>query len=617
MASGGRRRRRERLVLTASRPAEEEQTIAARGVADDPSAREAPVGRADRGEPPALGGAPGLSLPPLDGAGRQMLDWLALPASADPRVRRETRRLNELALTKVAAKDFVSAIELLRRVVNFTPDSPAAHGNLGIALWQAGRAAESEAHCRRAISLNADYVPAHMILANLLRARRAFAEALACYNRVVSVDPGNAVAHNNAGLLLRVLGDFAQAETAFARAADLIPDDPRIRFNQLMMRRDDASLPEAIECCRRSLERHPDSADVLTNLAVALQLHGQFEQSLANYDKALAIDPNQHDAHFNLSLLLLLRGDYARGWREYEHRWHLTEITKPDYAEPIWEGERLDGRTILLQAEQGFGDAIQFLRYVPAVAQRGGRIVLRLERAVVRLAASLPGDIMIKPADARLPKFDVWCPLLSLPRILNTRLESIPAAIPYLAPRAAIAARWQRTLAATAGLKVGLAWAGNPRHVNDLRRSIGIDQLPPLVEIAGVGFVSLQVGPHAADLARLPAGSVADLSPQLTDFAETAAAIANLDLVITVDTVVAHLAGAIGKPAWVMLPFSPDWRWMLERDDSPWYPTLRLFRQPKLGDWDSVIARVAADLRQRAAACAHGAVASPTDRHQT
>jgi tetratricopeptide (TPR) repeat protein len=615
MASARRQPKWEILALRPPRPAEEE-TIAVGDLADDLPAGEARAG-SDRDRLPAPGGAPGLSLSPIDGAGRQALDWLAMPVTADPRVRQEIRRLNELALAKVSAKDYASAIELLRRVVNFTPDSPAAHGNLGIALWQAGRAAEAEVHCRRAISLNADYVPAHMILANLLRGRRAFAEALACYNRVVSVEPDNAVAHNNAGLLLRLLGDFAQAETAFARAADLLPDDPRIRFNQLMMRRDDASLPKAIECCRRSLERFPDSADILTNLAVALQLYGQFEQSLANYDKALAIDPNQHDAHFNLSLLLLLRGDYARGWRAYEHRWHLTEITKPDYAEPIWEGERLDGRTILLQAEQGFGDAIQFLRYVPAVAQCGGRIVLRLERAVVRLAASLPGDIMIKPADARLPKFDVWCPLLSLPRIFDTRLESIPAAVPYLAPRAAIAARWQRTLAATAGLKVGLAWAGNPRHVNDLRRSIGIELLLSLVEISGVGFVSLQVGPHAADLARLPAGSVADLSPQLTDFAETAAAIANLDLVITVDTVVAHVAGAIGKPAWVMLPFSPDWRWMLERDDSPWYPTLRLYRQPKLGDWGSVIARVAADLRQRAAACVHGAVASPIDQHQT
>jgi hypothetical protein len=268
----------------------------------------------------------------------------------------------------------------------------------------------------------------------------------------------------------------------------------------------------------------------------------------------------------------------------------------------MWEGERLDGKTILLQSEQGFGDAIQFFRYVPAVAEHGGRIVLRVERAVVRLAASLPGSIVIKPADARLPPFDVWCPLMSLPHILGTRVDSIPAALPYLGTRRGIAERQQRNLAGMTGLRAGLAWAGSARHVNDLRRSIGLERLRPLLEVPGVSWASLQVGPRAADLADLPAGTIADLSGRLTDFAETAGAIANLDLVITIDTAVAHVAGAIGKPVWIMLPFSPDWRWMLERDDSPWYPTMRLYRQPRPGDWDDVLARVAVDLRERVAA---------------
>jgi Flp pilus assembly protein TadD len=551
---------------------------------------------------PLPGGAPGLSLPPLAGGADRILDWLHAPPTSDPRVRREIQRCNETALTKISAKDFGGAVEALRRVLNFTPDSFAAHGNLGTALWQAGQRVESEFHCRRAISLNRDYVPALLILGHLLLDRRRFSEALACYNRVITVQPDNATAHNNAGLILRKIGDFAQAERAFARAADLIPEDPRIRFNQLMMRRDDASLPEAIDCCRRSLEQRGDSADVLTNLGVGLQLSGRYDESLGSYEKALSIDPEQHDAHFNMALVLLLCGDFERGWAEYEHRWRLAETAKPDHTEPMWQGEKLDGKTILLQAEQGFGDTVQMLRYVPALAAYGGRIVLRLERALVRLAASLPTSIVIKPADARLPDFDVWCPLLSLPRILGTRIDSIPASVPYLGTRAAIAARWQRRLAEARGLRVGLAWAGNPRHINDLRRSVGLERLKPLLGVPGVSFVSLQVGPRAGDVASLPSATLLDVSAELSDFAETAGAIVNLDLVIAVDTAVVHLAGALGRPVWIVLPFSPDWRWLLDRDDSPWYPTARLYRQRAPGGWDEVVARVATDLQARAQA---------------
>jgi tetratricopeptide (TPR) repeat protein len=563
--------------------------------ATEPSAGLAASDRGKEDEKLALGGAPGLSLPPLEGS-HGVLDWLAAPLGSDARTRREIRRLNGLALARISEKDYGGAVEALRSVVNLTPDSFAAHANLGVALWQADRAAEAEVHSRRAISLNRDYAQAYMILGNLLTKRRDFSEGLACYNRVASLEPGNAIAHNNAGLLLRKLGDYAQAETAFARAAELTPEDPRIRFNQLMMRRDDASLPEAIACCRQALELHGDSADLLTNLGVGLQLLGQYDESLASYERALAIDPDQHDARFNLSLLLLLRGDLERGWREYEHRWHLVDVNRPKFLEPMWQGESLEGKTILLNAEQGFGDTIQFLRYVPEVASFGGRVIVRVERPLVRLAASLPANVIIKPAESRLPHFDVWCPLLSLPHVLGTRLESIPALIPYLGTRGGVIERWRRRLAGMPGLRVGLAWAGNARHINDLRRSIGLASLMPLLGAAGVSFVSLQVGQRAADIGVLPRGAVTDISADLTDFAETAGAILSLDLVIGVDTAVVHLAGALGKPAWILLPFSPDWRWMLDRENSPWYPSLRLYRQPALGDWHSVVGRLRADL---------------------
>jgi Flp pilus assembly protein TadD len=604
MAAGAGKRRRKADGLTTA-----DLTRAAAERTGETSSDYSVAPASDARPPAPAGGAPGLSLSPFEDDAKHLLDWLAVPTGAHPGVREEIKRLNVAALAKVSEKDFAAAIELLRRVLNLTPDAPAAHGNLGVALWQAERFADAEIHCRRAIALNRDYVPAYMILANVLLQRRKFFEALGCYNRVVSLQPDNAVAHNNAGLVLRRLGDFAQAEAAFARAADLLPDDHRIRFNQLMMRRDDESLPQAIECCRLSLEKHPTDAAILTNLAVGLQLTGQFDDAQANYEKALAINPKQHDARFNLSLLLLLRGDYERGWREYEHRWDLADAAKSDFPQPVWDGEPLEGKTILLQMEQGFGDSLQFFRYIPEVTRRAHRVILRVERALVRIAASLPGGIVIKPADARLPEFDVWCPLLSLPRILGTRVESIPSAVPYLSARAAVNDRWRRNFAGMSGLKVGLAWAGNPRHVNDLRRSIDVNKLMPLLGVPGVDFVSLQVGPQAAALVD---ERVVDLSAQLTDFAETAGAVANLDLVIAVDTSVVHIAGALGQPVWVMVPFSPDWRWMLGRDDSPWYPTLRLYRQPARGDWDQVIARVAADLSERAAASAAALRVAPS-----
>jgi tetratricopeptide (TPR) repeat protein len=341
---------------------------------------------------------------------------------------------------------------------------------------------------------------------------------------------------------------------------------------------------------------------LLNNLAICCQTLGEFDAALASFDQAIAADPEFHEAWFNRSLLRLSFGDFDAGWAEYEHRWHLPQVENPGIAAPLWSGEPLDGKTILLCAEQGFGDAIQFLRYVPQVAAYGGRIVLRLHRSLVRLAATLPGDMTIVTPGNRLPDFDVWCPLLSLPRILQTRLDSIPGEVPYLVPRPALIERWRRRLAGLPGRRIGLAWAGNPRHINDFRRSIGLERLKPLFAIPGDSWVSLQKGGHArGQLAQLAPSTVLDISNELGDFADTAGAIANLDLVIAADTAVAHLAGALAKPVWTLVPFSPDWRWMFEREDTPWYPTMRLFRQPAPGDWDSVVARAATCLADPAA----------------
>jgi len=542
---------------------------------------------------PLAGVAPGLPLGPADDPGKTLEPFVG--AGAEPRSpRNEVDALNALATEKLAAGEPAAAVEALRRVLNLTPDVPAAHGNLALALWRNKSVPLAEIHSRRAIALKADYVPAYRLLAELLRRRNA-PDSLSCYRRLLELDPDNYMAHNNIGLLLNKLGRRSEADAAFGRALELKPGNPHIRFNQLMVRAD-GDLDEAIDCCRRALAERPDDPDVLTNLAIVLQFAGRYDEAMAEYRRAVAVNPAHLGSRFNMSLLMLLHGDYARGWVEYEHRWKLLETSKPSFAQPEWQGEDIAGKTILLQTEQGFGDELQCLRFVPDVLARGARVALRLDRPLVRLAASLPGDLVITPATAPPPAFDVWCPLLTVPRILGTRLDTIPAKVPYLRIRPGIAERWRARLAELPGLKVGLTWAGSPSHVNDFRRSADFAAVKPLFAVPGTSFVSLQVGPRAHDLAALPPGTIVDLSPELKDFAETAGAILNLDLVIAVDTAVAHLAGALGKPVWIMLPFAPDWRWLLDRDDSPWYPTARLYRQRAPGDWDGVIARVAADL---------------------
>ncbi|HKM87990.1 MAG TPA: tetratricopeptide repeat protein [Xanthobacteraceae bacterium] len=352
----------------------------------------------------------------------------------------------------------------------------------------------------------------------------------------------------------------------------------------------------------RAAALKPDEAEAHHNLANALAELHRYDEALTSYRRASAIDPNHAQANFAEAMLLLGQGKLREGFEKYEWRRRLGTLVPRGFPVPQWNGEDLAGRTVLLHGEQGYGDTIQGLRYVSLVAKRGARVVLEVPQPLMRLAARLPGVTELVANGEALPHFDLFCPLLSLPRAFATTLETIPAEIPYLTAEPDAVARWRETLDGGVGLKVGIAWAGSPLHRSDARRSIEIETLLPLRRLKGVRWFSLQVGERAADLARLPPGLLTDIAPQLTDFAETAGAILNLDLVIAVDTAVAHLAGALAKPAWIVLPFSPDCRWMLKREDSPWYPNARLYRQPSRGDWDSVVKRVRADLAALVAA---------------
>jgi tetratricopeptide (TPR) repeat protein len=520
------------------------------------------------------------------------LENVVVDRSADENVWHPT----EAAFTKFAEKDYAAAADLLGRALKLVPESAAAYSNLALALWRAKHGVRAEVLARRAITLDPSYARAHQLLAEILRERGDVSAALASYENLLVLEPDNAAGHNNMALLLRKARRFDEASAAFARARTVKPDNLSVRFNELSLMDDAAAMREAVSCCQRLLEQDPDNAEILFNLALTLQSSGHFDEAMTFCERAVAIDPAHWRARNNLSSLALVRGDYERGWNEYEHRWNLPEHKKPHYRQPQWTGEDLNGATILLQCEHALGDTIQCLRYLPMVAARGGKIVLRVDRALQRLAASVSTRVIVSPSHVRLPDFDFWCPLFGLPRIFGTRVDSIPAKVPYLGVRPGLIERWRERLTSLPGLRVGLAWAGDPQHVNDLRRSVGLDRLKPLWNMGGVSFVSLQVGSRATDNAPLAPGQITDVSAELTDFAETAGVIMNLDLVIAVDTAIVHLAGALGKPVWVMLPFSPDWRWLLRRDDSPWYPTARLYRQPTPGDWNDVIARVAADL---------------------
>jgi len=313
------------------------------------------------------------------------------------------------------------------------------------------------------------------------------------------------------------------------------------------------------------------------------------------------IDPGIADAHWNRALAWLLTGNFAQGWPAYEWRWKTTQLTPPSFPQPCWDGSPLAGRTILLYSEQGLGDTLQFIRFAPLVQQRAGRVIVLCQDSLLPLLANFPGVAQVVGHDAPLPAFEVQAALLSLPGLLGTTLETIPASVPYLTVPTELIEQGRQHLSGAGPFSVGIVWQGNPRHPKDRRRSVPLVAFEPLAQVEGVHLVSLQEGAGAEQLAALAGRfAVQDVGSRLSgDWAETAAVLQNLDLVICVDTALAHCAGALGVPVWLALPFAPDWRWLLGRPDSPWYPTMRLFRQDTSGDWQGVFARLAAALRER------------------
>ncbi|MEA3153945.1 MAG: hypothetical protein QOK44_1534 [Betaproteobacteria bacterium] len=414
------------------------------------------------------------------------------------------------------------------------------------------------------------------------------------YVRALQSQPQDTSIYNRLGLVLQKEGKIDEALTCYGRALAIDSGDATAHYNRGVALFEQELLVDAAASFERSIASEPASATAHNNLGYTLYCMGQYVEAERHYGRALELEPDLVDANWNLCILHLLMGDLRAGWERFTYRHAMSPFPRRVQTKPSWEGQPLSGQTILLYKESGLGDTIQFARYAPLVAERGARVVFEVQPELMRLFQTLDGVDLLVKRGAQLPEFDYECSIMDLPRIFGTTLQLVPAA-PYLSANPILARRWHKQLGP--GFKAGLVWAGNPKLPNDRHRSISVTRLEPLLS-TDVHWISLQKGPAAAQASDGPAGMrLLPLGEKLDDFAETAAVIENLDLVITVDTSVAHLGGALGKRVWLLLPFVPDWRWLAEREDSPWYPGMRLFRQTEFGNWSSVIERVARELR--------------------
>jgi tetratricopeptide (TPR) repeat protein len=501
---------------------------------------------------------------------------------------------NNLGTVYRALRRFDEAVVCYQHAVAMKPDFAAAFSNLGVALQQQDKLAPAQRALEQALELKPDYASAFFNLGNVLVARAEYEKAIEQYRCALALEPNHVDAHNNLGAALVEMGAMDEAAESYRRALTLQPANAAAHNNygRVLAQRDERDA--AISHFRHAIGLQPHLIDAHINLGNVLLEQADAPAAHESYQRALSIEPTHETAHWNDGLAILVQGDLVEGFKQW--RWNVASSKR--FNAPEWRGEELNGATILIHAEQGFGDAIHFARYLPLVAARGGRIVFEAPVELHRIFAGIPGVDEIIAFGDPLPDFAWQCPLLSLPLAFETSLKTVPSTTPYLSADADTVAEWQRRVAGAA-YKVGIVWAGRPEHKRDRHRSLTLAQLAPLAAIPNLAFYALQKGAAVSQADDAPGGMRLEiLSPLLGDFADTAAAIMALDLVITVDTSVAHLAGALGKPVWIMLPDAPDWRWLEGRSDSPWYPTARLFRQDKSRRWKPVVDAVAAALEE-------------------
>lgn len=488
-----------------------------------------------------------------------------------------------------------------RRIVELLPASAVAHESLGKVLHSQGKLDEAAACFHRAIERDERCVAAHHHLGLIAMEQKQFADAENWFRRTLALKPELIVAHNDLGAALSEQEKLDEAETCFRHVLELEPAHAEANNNLGTVLAREHKGSAAVICLERAIQLKPDYAEAFFNLGKTLRDENSVPESLLYFRRALDLKPDYLDARIELAFALLTLGRFKEGWPHYEFRWQTESLKHLPVREPRWKGDDLAGRTILLGREQGFGDTLQFVRYAELLERRGGRVVVECFPQVATLVKTCPGVADVAIVGEPVPKFDVFAPLLSLPGILGTTLETIPSGVPYLHPDRQLVEHWRGEFARNE-LKVGIAWQGNPEQPSDQRRSIPLSAFEPIAHTPGVRLFSLQFGEGREQLADVADDwPVVDLGDVLGDFHNTAAIMSHLDLVITCDSAPAHLAGALGLPFWVALRYAPDWRWMLGREDSPWYPTARLFRQTQPGEWPDVFAHMAEVLAALAA----------------
>jgi len=427
------------------------------------------------------------------------------------------------------------------------------------------------------------------------RARR-LDDAVKGYGKALMLNPRIPDVYNNLGVALRAQGKLEASIACYRRALALRPNNSGVYSNMGNALRELGRLEVAKASHQQAVKLAPTSPEAFYNLGLVLRDLGESDAAMSCFDRTLALNPDHVDCHWDRSLALLQKGELKDGFDEYEWRWKLERSPPRDYEQPEWDGGDFKGKTLLVHQEQGFGDMIQFARFLPMVKAKGGTVVVEAQPELASLFSTLDGVDKVVDKGAELPAFDLYVPMLSLGRVLGIDLDSIPADMPYMRPPELHPVQLPASLGRIK--KVGISWAGKPTHQNDRNRSCPFNHFVDLLGLAGMTVFSLQKGPRVAEVAEAGAEAlVTDIGTRLGDFADTAAVIEQLDLIITVDTALAHLAGALGKPVWVVLPYSPDWRWMLSRRDSPWYPSMRLFRQRRFGAWGPVFVDIRRALR--------------------
>lgn len=509
--------------------------------------------------------------------------------------------LHQMALNAVRTGSYAKAEPFFQKAIAQTPQSVDYRFNFGVCLKYQRRYQDAEAQLRQAVTLRPEYSEAHVALGLVLQEQKRFAEAQESYQQALDSNPSHVDALIGLGITQKEQGDLEGALATYQKAHAINPGHMEV-YKGLGMVYSALDDPEgALASYQEAVAANPNHLEMYINLGNTRKALGDFDGSIAAYQQALAIKPDFARARFYLGLVYLLIGDYQKGWEAYEWRWQMDMFAseRSKYGPHRWEGEDIQGKTLLVHAEQGLGDTIQFCRYLNQLADSGATLLFECQKQLRGLFSRSFEAVQVVAKGEPLPAYDCHCSPLNLPYIFQTGEETIPDQLPYLFPDPAIARQWKARLGEKPErLKVGLVWAGNPSHKKDRHRSLDLERLAPLLDIPGIQFYSLQVGARAEQVRSYPA--IIDLSSELTDFDQTAGAVCALDLVITVDTSVAHLSGALGEPVWTLLPWIPDWRWLTRGEGSRWYPSMRLFRQTERGDWESVVARMAAALQEMA-----------------